>query len=124
MLSFVLLGMLLTGCGRRETTIQNQVAGTWFHDDSYYRCVMKLVSDGSFHSRCTTTFTNATYEWSYDGTWEVKDGVLISTITNSSTKNTDHFEPVGTVDRVRIVEIDGSHLALAIEDQTNLFVRK
>ncbi len=85
---------------------------------------MTLVSNGRFQSKWAMTFSNITREWTYEGTWAVTNGVLISMITKSESKDTTNSEPVGYVDQWKIIQVDDSHLVLANGSETNLFERK
>jgi hypothetical protein len=120
-LTLALLSLLITGCGRRDTSLQKQLNGTWARGDSG---VMTVNSDGSFHSRWTGALTNATKEWIYDGTWEVRDRFLITTVTKSEARNTTNSEAVGSIDRFTIVRVDDTHLVTELGGLTNYFERR
>lgn len=118
---FVVISLLLTACERRDTKLREQIIGTWTHGDSG---VMTLDSNGSFQSRWTIALTNITKEWKYDGAWNVKDGVLICVITNSSAINSTNSVPIGSMEHWKLIRADASHLVLANGNETNLFDRK
>ena len=121
MLAFALLSLLLTACDRHDASLHKQLVGTWARGDSG---VLTIDLDGSFQSRWTTVLTNVTKEWLYAGTWNVRDGFLISTVTNSETRNSTNSEAVGSVDRFRIISIDSSHLVNGIGGVTNYLERR
>ena len=63
---------------------------------------MTISSDGSFSSGSSNV--------AYQGTWLVRDAVLVMTVTKAT--GTKQHEPVGSVDRMKIVQADESHLIL------------
>ena len=115
--TFAVLSLLLTACGRRETAIHKQLTGKWargnFGEITY-------DSDGRFHSR----WSNPTEEWLYEGTWDVRNGFIITKITKSEARGSTNFESVGSVDRIKIAIIDGGHLGIVANGSTNYFERK
>ena len=110
--TFILLVLLVSGCHRRDAKLDQQIVGTWTNEGHWS---MSFSSDGSFSSGPPSLL--------YQGTWFTKDGELVSTITNAT--GTKKHEPVGSIDRLRIVRVDAGKLALSsqlafIEDgQTN-----
>jgi hypothetical protein len=124
-LAFVIFSSLLvTACDNRDAKLRKEIAGAWTHEDSDSSGVMILASDSSFKSKWTLAFSNTAREWTCEGTWIVKDGFLVATITNSTAKNSTHTEPVGSIDRLKIIAFDGHHLGLDVGSQTNLFERR
>jgi hypothetical protein len=109
---FILLCFLLIGCDRRDAKLSQQVLGTWNYAGAA-RGGMDIASDGHFSSIWTKS--------EYQGTWVVKEGVLVMTCTNASGPNR---EPVGRIERFRIVEVDSSRLALECNGQTNCLERR
>jgi hypothetical protein len=113
---FVLLTLLMASCGKHDKTSQ-QIIGTW-HRDS--RFSMTLSAGGDFLSSFLDT--NQIVVLIYQGTWRVREGVLMLTITDVS--GTLKHETNGSIDRLRIVELDSRHLALDGGYMTNYFERK
>jgi len=109
---FILLCLLLIGCEGRDAKLSQQVLGTW-NDTGASRGGMAIASDGHFSPIWSKS--------EYRGTWLVNEGVLVMTITNASGPNN---EPVGSVDRMRIVEVDSSRLAIEFNGQTNYLERR
>jgi len=72
---------------------------------------MTFLTDGSFHFTNSYVSTNAPLTWASDGTWEVRDGFLISTITNSIGSGTDEKPQVGKTSRSKINFIDEHNLS-------------
>ena len=120
-LQFIVLSFLLMACSRRDASVHDRIIGSWVHGDSGE---ITLLPNGSFHSKWTIALTNVTQEWIYDGTWGVKEGVLISTVTNSSANNTTNSQAIGSIDRFKIIQLDSIHLAIDIGQKTNLFNRR
>ena len=101
----------MAGCRRHGAQLSQQIAGTWKHEGGFG---MTISSDGSFSSGSSNV--------AYQGTWLVKDDVLVMTITNAT--STRQHEPVGSVDRMKIVQADDSHLTLESGGQTIYYQRK
>ena len=79
---------------------------------------VNISSDGSFSSKF---YSSNKLIVSYEGIWQVKDGVWITTITKAS--GTRHYDPVGTVDRMKIIRVDDHELVTDWGHQTNLLSR-
>jgi hypothetical protein len=58
--------------------------GTWILEKPRFRSVTTLASNGSYVSHITTTWSNETRTLNLEGTWQVKNGLLIDTITKHS----------------------------------------
>ncbi len=105
----ILLGLFLSGCSREDKT-NSQFVGTWQHEGGFS---MTLLADHSFSSIFTTS--NQAVVLTYQGTWLAKDDYLISTTTNVS--GIKRHEPVGSVERFKVIEVDGNHLTIKSGDQ-------
>jgi hypothetical protein len=110
-----------------DSTIGQRIVGTWVSEEQWYtnhyrECVITLSSNGSLMSRQRMFSNAATNEWLYEGIWQIKDGVLIETITKVSGP-TPH-EPVGEVSYSRIVAIDHNKLIYNAGGQTISLKRK
>ncbi len=108
---FVLIGLLVAGCQRRDAKLTQQIAGEWKHEGGFD---MTISSDGSFSSGSSDV--------AYQGTWQVSAGELVATITNAT--GTKKHEPVGSIDRMKIVQVDKSHLTLESSGQTIDYERR
>lgn len=108
--TFVLLGLLLAGF-HRDANLTQQIAGAWKHEGGFD---VTISPDGSFSSGSSSV--------SYQGTWQVVADELVITITNVT--GTKEHEPGGSVDRMKIVQIDKSHLTLVWSNQTIYFERR
>ena len=109
----LVLSAILTGCSRRDAKLTKAVIGDW--TSGIRETVWK--PDGSFtasyhYARGTVTFT---------GTWQIKDGVLISTITNAV--GPEPHVAVGTVGRAKITAVDAHTLVYEAKGQTNILSR-
>lgn len=102
---FVLLALLLASCGRRDKT-SHEIVGTWQSGSQFS---MTLSAGGDFLSSFLDT--NQTVVLTYQGTWQVRESVLMMTITNVS--GTLKHETNGSIDRMRIVRVDAGQLALS-----------
>jgi hypothetical protein len=105
---FILLSGLVSGCSRRDAELHKQLLGTWkiFGQPD----TMTFDSDGIFHTRFSGVISNTTVAWAQDGSWGVKDGFLILSITNSTASNAPVAVPVGRIDHCKIVVLDSQNL--------------
>ena len=81
-----------------------------------------LAADGTFVSKSTNRWTGGSKQFSYEGTWEIKDGVLAFTNVKTSEPK---FMPVGKLDRLQIIRADDRELAFldSSENRTNILKR-
>jgi hypothetical protein len=105
-LSFFTISLLLTGCNSGDTKLRQQIAGDWIN--SYSNCTITIASNGSFTTRWTIVKSNFTSELTYQGRWQIKNGVMISTSTNVS--GPEPHESVGTTDRNKIIRLNDREL--------------
>jgi len=110
----VLLALVVASCGRHDKAGQ-QIVGTWQRDGSSDLSVT-ILGDGSFISDFEST-NHAVL--TYQGTWQLKDRELIMTATNISGSSSYLHEPVGSVDRLTIIELDSKHMTVAYQAATN-----
>lgn len=122
----IVFGLLLIGCNDRESSFRNRLVGTWAYRNKNYKkySVVTFFSDGRVNSKWTLVSSNDTKEWSYQGTWKVRDGILIFTVTNGSAKNSTNLAAIGTVERYNIIKLDRDQLVIVDGQQTNVFDRK
>ena len=92
--------------------------GTWTTDGG--SDVWTLSPDGSFAER----WSKSNKELRFDGTWEVRDGALVATITNRSSPNTTNLAPVGTAAHFNIIGLNSTRMTLESDGQTNQWERK
>lgn len=84
--AFIILSLLLTACGRTDVRIQRQVTGTWVVEvGNNIRSVNLIRPDGSYAAK-VTGFTNGSVVM-IEGTFRVKNGELVETVTKSSQPN-------------------------------------
>jgi hypothetical protein len=117
--SFMILAfsVVLFGCGRSDSQLQKKVVGNWVRD-SYF--TMRLFPDGSFASHWTSTNKSLTYQ----GTWKIQAGSMVSTITNCIVEGYTNFKPVGTVESYAIVQADANDLVCSNNNQIISFRRQ
>ena len=117
-LSFLSVLLLLSGCNHHsDAAIPRVLLGTWVAEGVYplgvgFESTVKIASDGRYtcHLVCHNA-SNATRTCEIEGTFQVKDGVLIDTITKHSQTNA----PVPIVLRERIVRMDRWEMVLSNE---------
>jgi hypothetical protein len=115
--TIVTLSLVMFGCGRRDAQLQKEVVGDWTRD-GYFE--MSLSPDGSFVSHWTTTNKNLTYQ----GTWKIQDGSVVSTITNCIAEGTTNYERVGSVERWAVIRADSTGLVYSNNNQVVSLTRK
>ena len=106
------LALIGSGCDSKDSKLRQQVAGTWQVPPSGS---MTFQIDGSYHFTNALVSSNATMSWSGDGTWDVRDGFLITTVTNSLATNADEKPSVGVASRSKINLVDEHNLAYGDE---------
>jgi len=106
------LVLIATGCGNRDAKLRQQIAGTWNVAPSGS---MTFLADGSFHFNNSLFFTNAMLTWASDGTWDVREGFLVTTINHSTAEGTDEKPAVGEISRQKINFVDEHNLACGDE---------
>ena len=107
--TFILLSLLVVGCGNRDAKMREQILGSWNDGTITY------LPDGSWHFKNQGVVSNVTLKWASDGTWDVKDGILIITTTNSTSENTTERPLVGRIDRNTITFLDAHNLCYTNE---------
>jgi hypothetical protein len=115
--TIVALSLVLFGCGRRDAHLQKEVVGNWTRDSHFQ---MSLSPDGSFVSHWTNTNKSLTYQ----GTWMIQEGSLVSTITNCIADGYTNFERVGSVERWPVVRADSTDLVYSNNNQVISLIRK
>jgi hypothetical protein len=102
------LALVAAGCDSRDAKLHRQVAGSWPVAPSGS---MTFFPNGSFHFTNSFVVSNATLAFSSDGTWDVRDGFLITDVTNSIASGTNEKPPVGMTHRSKIYFIDEHNLS-------------
>jgi hypothetical protein len=111
------LSLLLVGCNRRDAQLHKEVIGSWSRDTYFH---MTLSPDGSFVSHWTTTNTSLTFQ----GTWKIQDGSVISTLTNYIAEGTTNVARVGSVDHWTVIRADSTSLVYSAGNQVISLTRK
>lgn len=99
-----------------DLAIRQRVVGPWIVDShspngASFHGTMTIVSGSNFISKATMTFGEKKQELNFEGTWQVKNGFLIETVTKSGSK----FPPVGLVTRDNIIRVDDQELVFKTE---------
>jgi hypothetical protein len=95
-----------------DDDIRQKVVGTWIVDINSSTGVsikgtVRILSDGSFISKATASLRGEKLEIDYEGTWRVKGGYLIETITKSDSE----LARVGKVTSDKILRVDDHELS-------------
>jgi hypothetical protein len=96
LLTVILFSLLLAGCNGQDTKIRQQIVGNWTNSGLGMSFI--ITSDGSFSS------ARPSHHNAYEGTWLIKDGVLITTVTNAT--GTNLTVKAGDVRDFKIVHLD------------------
>jgi hypothetical protein len=107
---FLTLCLFLVGCSRHDAQLQKSVTGTWTNDVF----TVSFVSDGTF----TVMRSNPTHTNISQGSWLVKDGALVCTITHSSELS------AGITDTIKIIRVGDSQLLIDDHGHTNVLIRQ
>ena len=114
--------LLLIGCGRNsglrpapssQGTWQLDRAGTGMNLGVQLHTTTMVDSDGRYSCETVATGSNRVVRFTLEGTWQIKDGYLIDTVTRHSDTNI----AVPWTNRARIVRITDQELA--IHDEAN-----
>ena len=121
--TFILLGLLLTGCRSHDAILSQQVLGTWT-GGAFSWTERPLYSrtfspDGSF----TTSIGHSNALVTYQGTWLVKDQALVMTVTNAQGTGNHKAGPAGGVDIVKIIQVDDHQFIYEAGGHTNTLNR-
>jgi hypothetical protein len=93
-----------------DAELGQRVVGGWVGPSDILE--MTMSSDGSYVSK----FTRKGLDYEFDGTWKIKDGFLIMTLTANKSTNTKHTPQVGSVERFRIIHVDDQELIDEVGD--------
>jgi hypothetical protein len=105
----LLLCLLLNSCGRSDADLQRRIIGAWIPEGNN-GVGLSFAADGSYVSK----FTGSNMELNYFGTWVVRNGFLVITITNISALNWTNSEKVGQIDRCRVIGAYENQLILDV----------
>jgi len=114
--TFLLVSLMVIGCHRRDASFQ-KIVGAWQTQESGWD--MTFSPNGGFVSGSPSL--------TFQGTWLVVGDEIVMTVTNAT--GTKKHEPVGSIDRLRIIGLDGQHMTLVCQVSsnylaTNIWIRK
>ena len=93
---------------RFDSVFRQQLAGVWLRQEAGMRCTNTVAADGSFVELSWFSHPDRTNTYRATGTWLVKDGCLIETVSSSS--NSAEVTPhTGTA---RIIRSDAGEFVL------------
>lgn len=81
---FVLLLWQHVKISRFDRDFRQSLAGHWSRELKNYRCTNIVAPDGSFTEQSMFIHPDGTNTYQLAGTWHIKDGDLIETITSDS----------------------------------------
>jgi hypothetical protein len=117
----LVLSLALSSCGKHheeqlsasDTALREKLVGTWTFGEEKPGIglsggVTTFLPEGTFTSRSTNRWDGGSRQFAYEGTWTVKEGVVIVRHTKSSQPKD---VPVGSGGRLQIVRLDGREVA-------------
>ena len=116
-LPLIAVTLLLTACSRHpsDAQVRQSLPGTWTWERDNIRCTNTIAADGTFDYQLVYLYAEGAQKHQVDGAWQVKDGVLIETITNDS--NMQHRVP--RTNSAQITILDAHELSVAYLHFTN-----
>jgi hypothetical protein len=121
----LILSLLLTACSRHDAELTQKIPGSWKHvgtstrDDSTYSSSTTILPDGTFSYIRQRNERPLTYTMA--GTWQIKHGFMLMTITNRSDQNMG--AKLGEVSKCRIIRLDDHQLVYEVVGVTNILNR-
>ena len=113
----------------RDARLGRQIAGTWTKNVTSNRMTFSwtnpaiftrtISSDGTFSESLGHRSVLVTYQ----GTWLVKNGGLVMTVTNAQGTGNHAAGPVGGVDRCQIIQVDDHQFISETGGHTNTWSR-
>jgi major membrane immunogen (membrane-anchored lipoprotein) len=119
------LSLLLTACSRHDAEFTKQVPGNWKHegtstrDTGTYASTTTISPDGTFSYIRQWNERPLTYTMA--GTWQIKDGFMLMTVTNRSDQNMG--AKVGEIIKSRIIRLDDRQFVYEVKGITNILSR-
>jgi VCBS repeat-containing protein len=112
------IALVFTGCSpahhQSDADIRQNVSGTWTRD---VYGTMTIAPDGSWSNMVlNSNLTNF-----YSGTWQLKDGVIIMTLTNTSVS--DESSTIGRTKQYNVIHVDDHHFVYELSGETNTLSR-
>jgi hypothetical protein len=117
-------GLLLTGCNR-DAKLTKRVPGVWKHEEINTQGADTFTSTTTFFPDGTFSYLRAWNEKpltnTFAGTWQIKDGFILMTLTSRSGPNPD--VPPGVIMKWRIIRLDSHELVDEVDGVTNISSR-
>ena len=133
-LSFLALAVLLGGCSKgvelkrpsSDDEIRQKLPGTYLVKLDYAsggnKGTTTFTPEGGLFTKLALTRSNETRNVTYEGYWQVQDGILLTTITN--TDNTEVRAVIGRTNRLKIVSLDGHELVFQTQVSGLTYLRR
>jgi hypothetical protein len=113
--------LMLTACGRKETPpvsedarLSQIIVGTWVKIEGHSKLTNCFRADGSDSLAAYITKSNDVEAFNYEGTWLITNTNVVFTLTKSSEPK---LQPVGTVARAHIIQLDAERLVYNLDGQ-------
>jgi hypothetical protein len=119
------LSLLLTACSRHDAELTKRIPGNWKHegtstrDDSTFSSSTTISPDGTFSY--TRQRNEKPFTYSMAGTWKIRDGFMLVTITNRSDQ--DMGGKLGEISKWRIIRLDDHQIVYEVLGVTNILDR-
>jgi hypothetical protein len=125
-LVFALFALLLTACRTSDGELRRQVVATWSKETPFsWVDPIQFTDTISPDGRFSESFGHRSEPVTYQGTWKVRNGEFVLTITNAlgTGNHQPDFAEVGKVKRWRIIRVDDRQFIYTADGRTNLFTR-
>jgi hypothetical protein len=113
--AYLPLILLLAGCGQRsDSQMQKKLVGTWVLEETYakggdFKSTITVTTDGVYLCDLMThSSSNVIRNFTLEGTWKIKDGILIDTTTKHSITNVH----LPLISNAKVLRLDDQELVL------------
>jgi hypothetical protein len=100
---------------REDSDFRQSLAGAWSWELDNMRCTNMVAPDGSFTSQLMFSHSDHTNTYQMAGTWQIKDGRLMETVTSDSNKSAQ----VPRTHTGRIVRVNADEFVVTWQSSTN-----
>jgi hypothetical protein len=99
----------------RDRDFRQSLAGVWSWEFANMRCTNAVAADGSFTYQAMFNHPERTNTYQMTGTWQIKNGSLIETVTSDS----NEAARVPRTRSGRIVRVNASEFVVTWQGSTN-----
>jgi hypothetical protein len=120
-LTLFAIGLLALGCNKQTAPTQNKLVGTWVFETNNpngekFTSTITVGADGLYVGHITSLeHSNTLREFDLEGTWQIKDGVLIDIMTKHSGTTNENLK-IGS--RAQIIQFNQQQLIVRSLDNS------